>query len=87
MSWGGTVILAENVLALPQLPAKEQVTLINTVPCAIASLLQTNSIPATVRSINLAGEALSPQLVQQIYKRSNVELDKQDREVSKLFRI
>jgi amino acid adenylation domain-containing protein len=73
LSWGGTVILAENILALPQLKAAEQVTLINTVPSAIAALCQTNSIPASVRSINLAGEALSPQLVQQLYEHSNVE--------------
>ncbi|ELR97624.1 non-ribosomal peptide synthetase [Gloeocapsa sp. PCC 73106] len=64
LSWGGTVILVENVLALPNVT--NQVTLINTVPSAIYQLLQTNSIPPSVRTINLAGEALQPYLVQQL---------------------
>ncbi|HEX6902709.1 MAG TPA: amino acid adenylation domain-containing protein, partial [Thermoanaerobaculia bacterium] len=32
LAWGGTVILAENALALPDLPARDEVTLIDTVP-------------------------------------------------------
>ncbi|WP_181280580.1 non-ribosomal peptide synthetase [Aphanothece hegewaldii] len=66
LSCGGTVILAENALALPTLKAANQVTLINTVPSAISQLFQTNNIPASVRTINLAGEALQPRLVQQL---------------------
>ncbi|BAZ30185.1 peptide synthetase [Cylindrospermum sp. NIES-4074] len=73
LSWGGTVILAENALHLPSLPSAEQVTLINTVPSAIAQLLRTNSIPASVCTINLAGEALPPQLVQQLYELPKIE--------------
>jgi amino acid adenylation domain-containing protein len=73
LSWGGTVILAETALHLPSLPSAEQVTLINTVPSAIAQLLQTNSIPASVSTINLAGEALPPQLVQQLYQLPTIE--------------
>ncbi len=38
LSWGGTVILAENALELPTLPAAAQVKLINTVPSAMAEL-------------------------------------------------
>jgi amino acid adenylation domain-containing protein len=68
LSWGGQVILAENALALPQLPAANQVTLINTVPSAIAHLLQTNGIPASVNTINLAGEPLSDRLVRQLHQ-------------------
>jgi amino acid adenylation domain-containing protein len=67
LSWGGTVILAENALALPTLAGREQVRLINTVPSAIAQLLRVNGIPRSVRTVNLAGEALSPRLVQQLY--------------------
>lgn len=63
---GGKVILAANALQLPELPAKDAVTLINTVPSAIAQLSQFNSIPHTVTTINLAGEALQRQLVQQL---------------------
>ena len=68
LSGGGTVILAENVLQLPELPAASEVTLVNTVPSAIAALLRTNGIPSSVTTINLAGEPLQPTLVQQQYQ-------------------
>jgi amino acid adenylation domain-containing protein len=68
LSWGGSVILAENALALPNLPAVDRVTLINTVPSAIAHLLHTHSIPITVNTINLAGEPLSDRLVRQLHQ-------------------
>src|SRR5262249_25437324 len=38
LAWGGRVILAENALALPGLPAREEVRLLNTVPSAAAEL-------------------------------------------------
>jgi amino acid adenylation domain-containing protein len=68
LSCGGKVILADNAMHLPQLPAAREVTLINTVPSAIAELLMVNGVPESVRTINLAGEPLSPQLVDQIYQ-------------------
>ncbi|ARU63608.1 hypothetical protein CBW65_23280 [Tumebacillus avium] len=70
---GGTVILAENALQLPQLAAREELTLINTVPSAIAELLRMNAIPAGVRTVNLAGEALPLHLVQKLYALGTVE--------------
>lgn len=73
LSWGGKVILAENALALPTLPAANQVTLINTVPSAITQLLQINGIPTSVRTINLAGEALQHRLVQQLKRQKHIE--------------
>ena len=73
LSWGGKVILAENALALPNLSAKNQVTLINTVPSAIAQLLQLNAIPNSVQTMNLAGEALSWRLVQQLEELPHIQ--------------
>ncbi|MEL6763550.1 MAG: amino acid adenylation domain-containing protein, partial [Cyanobacteria bacterium J06607_6] len=73
LSWGGTVILAENVLQLPELPAANAVTLVNTVPSAIAALLRTDNIPSSVTTINLAGEPLQPALVQQLYQLPNIQ--------------
>ncbi|MCP4657358.1 MAG: amino acid adenylation domain-containing protein, partial [bacterium] len=64
LSIGGKVILAENALALPQLDARAEVTLINTVPSAMAELV--DQVPASVKIVNLAGEPLSRHLVQQI---------------------
>lgn len=65
---GGMVILAENALQLPQLSAAHQVTLVNTVPSAIAALLRTKGIPASVKTVNLAGEPLQNRLVQDLYQ-------------------
>ncbi|WP_230966638.1 non-ribosomal peptide synthetase [Nostoc commune] len=73
LSWGGKVILAENALALPNLPAKNQVTLINTVPSAIAQLLQLNAIPNSVQTVNLAGEPLKWGLVQQLEQLPHIQ--------------
>ncbi|MEH1814618.1 MAG: amino acid adenylation domain-containing protein [Nostoc sp.] len=69
---GGRVILSENALHLPTLPAAKDVTLINTVPSAIAELLRINGIPASVQTINLAGEPLSNVLVQQLYQQETI---------------
>ena len=73
LSWGGSVILVDNALALPELSYIEKVTLINTVPTAATELLRLNAIPNSVKTINLAGEALSKHLVQKLYKNSPVE--------------
>ncbi|MBW4490244.1 MAG: amino acid adenylation domain-containing protein [Trichocoleus desertorum ATA4-8-CV12] len=72
LSWGGRVILAENALHLPTIPAASQVTLVNTVPSAIAALLP-GPLPVSVRTVNLAGEPLQPALVQQLYQQPTIE--------------
>ncbi len=72
LSSGGCVILAENALYLPMLPAKDMVTLINTVPSAIAELVRMGGVPDSVRTVNLAGEALSESLVESIYENTKV---------------
>ncbi|MFN6482394.1 MULTISPECIES: non-ribosomal peptide synthetase [unclassified Nostoc] len=73
LSCGGKVILAENALYLPTLLAAQEVTLINTVPSAIAELLRIQGIPTSVRTVNLAGEPLQNRLVQQIYQLDNIQ--------------
>jgi amino acid adenylation domain-containing protein/non-ribosomal peptide synthase protein (TIGR01720 family) len=73
LCWGGSVILCENALALPELPDRNLVTLINTVPSAIAQLSRLSAIPASVQVINLAGEALSPSLVQQLQQHPQIQ--------------
>ncbi len=73
LACGGKVILAENALAFPDLPAAREVTLVNTVPSVCAELLRAKGIPASVRVINLAGEPLSRELVEQIYASTSVQ--------------
>lgn len=72
LSYGGTVIIAENALSL-QTSSAQRVTLINTVPSAIATLLRNQAIPTWVRTINLAGEFLPDNLVQQLYQLDHVQ--------------
>ena len=67
---GGTVILAANALELPELPAAGEVTLVNTVPSAIAALARQGGIPPSVRTVNLAGEPLRASLAREVYERS-----------------
>jgi amino acid adenylation domain-containing protein/non-ribosomal peptide synthase protein (TIGR01720 family) len=69
---GGAVIVAENALALPEHPAASEVTLVNTVPSAIAELVRSGGVPASVRIVNLAGEPLKASLVDQIYALPHV---------------
>jgi amino acid adenylation domain-containing protein len=73
LSQGGAVILAGNALELPHLHEAEKVRLMNTVPSAMTELLRTGSVPAGVRTVNLAGEPLPESLVKEIYQRTNVE--------------
>jgi amino acid adenylation domain-containing protein len=73
LSWGGTVILAENVLQLPELNTRDEVRLVNTVPSAIAELLRLGGVPDSVSTINLAGEPLATALVAQLYELPGVE--------------
>ena len=67
LSWGGTVILAENVLALQSLAARDEVSLVNTVPSAMAALVRHGTLPGSVRTANLAGEPFQPALVDRLY--------------------
>jgi amino acid adenylation domain-containing protein len=73
LSWGGKVILVKNALHLRTLPAANDVTLINTVPSTIAELVRADSIPASVHTVNLAGEPLQKYLVQQIYQQNTIQ--------------
>jgi amino acid adenylation domain-containing protein/non-ribosomal peptide synthase protein (TIGR01720 family) len=70
---GGKIILVPHILALSDLSDKESITLINTVPSAIAELVKLKAIPDSVQTINLAGEPLLPALVDKIYTESPVQ--------------
>ncbi|HYM00158.1 MAG TPA: amino acid adenylation domain-containing protein, partial [Blastocatellia bacterium] len=68
LSCGGTVILARTALDLPSLPAATQVGLINTVPSAMMELIRLKAVPASVQTVNLAGEPLQRRVVDQHYE-------------------
>ncbi len=67
LAGGGKVILAADALELPSLPAAREVTLVNTVPSAMAALVRMGGIPPAVRTVNLAGEPLPRILVDGVY--------------------
>jgi amino acid adenylation domain-containing protein len=64
---GGKVILVENALQLATSEEAGEVTLVNTVPSAMAELLRLGGVPASVRTVNLAGEPLKGALAAEVY--------------------
>ncbi|HKH43176.1 MAG TPA: amino acid adenylation domain-containing protein, partial [Thermoanaerobaculia bacterium] len=69
LSCGGCVVLAEDALSLGSVTA--QVTLLNTVPSAMAELVR-GELPAGLRTVNLAGEPLRADLVERICRHDQV---------------
>ncbi|HEX8704041.1 MAG TPA: amino acid adenylation domain-containing protein [Myxococcaceae bacterium] len=67
LSLGGTVVLAENVLALPELPSANRVKTAIMVPSAMQGLLAAGGLPEAVRCVILGGEVLKRSLVEQLH--------------------
>ncbi|MFP2902325.1 amino acid adenylation domain-containing protein, partial [Corallococcus sp. 4LFB] len=64
---GGSVVVVRNALHLAEEKPEAEVTLINTVPSAMAQLVRLNAVPPSVQVINLAGEALPETLARAVY--------------------
>jgi thioesterase domain-containing protein len=73
LAWGGRVILADNALALPELPARDLVRLVNTVPSAMTELVRLGAVPPGVATVCLAGEPLPRALAEGLYGTGTVE--------------
>ena len=58
---------------LPSAEARDEVTLINTVPSAIAELVRIQGVPDSLRTVVLAGEALPSSVVDEIAAHTSVE--------------
>ena len=71
LAWGGRLVLVENALELAELT--EPVVHASMVPSAAAELLRSGGIPASVRTLNLGGEALPAPLAQGLYALGTVE--------------
>jgi amino acid adenylation domain-containing protein len=69
---GGTAIIAATVLDLQHMPGANRVTMINTVPSAMQELVRLGILPNSVRTVNLAGEALGMKLVQDLYRFDHI---------------
>jgi amino acid adenylation domain-containing protein len=72
LSVGGAVVMARDALALPELPRRGEVTLLNTVPSAAAELARAGLIPPSVRTVCLAGEPLPRALADALYATGTV---------------
>ena len=73
LALGGTAVVADNALQLPTVAVLRHVSLVNTVPSAIAELLRSGEIPASVKTVNLAGEPLPTALVDALYALPQIE--------------
>ncbi len=67
LSHGGSIVMVRSILDLVEQNVADGVTLINTVPSAIQALLEQRALPASLITVNLAGELLQQQLVEQLY--------------------
>ena len=68
LSCGGAIILVEDLFCLTTAPARDKVSLVNTVPSVMAAFLREGSLPVGVRVINLAGEPLTRALADLIFR-------------------
>jgi amino acid adenylation domain-containing protein len=68
LACGSTVHLVDDALAM--LHPTHPVSLINTVPSAIAALLDEQALPPSIHTINLAGEPLKKTLIQRLFEQS-----------------
>ncbi|MDF3055917.1 MAG: non-ribosomal peptide synthetase [Rariglobus sp.] len=73
LSFGGKVIIAENALAVPGLPAVNEIHLMDTVPSAVRELLRNGGLPTSLETINLGGEAVPDDLVRALYELPHIK--------------
>lgn len=67
LSLGGTLVLAENVLELLELPAADRVRMCVMVPSAMQALLTAGRLPGGIRCVFLGGEVLKRSLVDRLH--------------------
>src|SRR5438270_2725443 len=70
LACGAMVRIVPNALELAR--TQVDVTLINTVPSAMSSLVEAGRVPQTVHTINMAGEPLQRALVEKIFATTQV---------------
>nr|MBC8803413.1 amino acid adenylation domain-containing protein [Pseudomonas congelans] len=68
---GGSIEVVKNVLELQH--GDHDIGLINTVPSALKALLDVDGLPASVHTVNVAGEALKRSLVESLFEKTGVQ--------------
>jgi amino acid adenylation domain-containing protein len=67
---GGRMVLVDNLLAMRQ--SDGGVSLVNTVPSVMAALLKDSALPASVRTVIMAGEPLSGEIADAVHDQPGV---------------
>lgn len=70
---GGTVIVGRTVLDLPELSARERITLMSAVPPAMSELLRQDVFPDSLRVVNLGGEAVPNAMCRQVRAQTTAQ--------------
>ncbi|MEC1646345.1 amino acid adenylation domain-containing protein [Bacillus halotolerans] len=73
LSWGGTVIIVDDILQLRNTEGREKITLLSTVPSAICTLAELGWVPNNTRAALLAGEPLTRQVTTRIFNSTKLE--------------
>jgi len=73
LSWGGTVIIVDDILQIRNTEESEKVSFISTVPSALCTLAELGWVPANTSAALLAGEPLSRQITTRIFNSTNLE--------------
>lgn len=74
LACGGTAIIVRDLFELSKVDVPEGPLLVNTVPSVLRELLKDHDLPSQTRVVNLAGEALPPSLVAEVWKRTRAEV-------------
>jgi amino acid adenylation domain-containing protein len=73
LAFGGSLILAGSALEVASIVARDEVSLLNTVPSAAAEIVRAGALPRSVETVVLCGEPLPTRLVDQIYATGHVQ--------------
>ena len=73
LSWGGTVIIVDDILQLRDTQAITEVSLLSTVPSALCTLAELGWVSTNTRAALLAGEPLSRQMTTRIFGATKLE--------------
>uniref|UniRef100_UPI0005632DEC AMP-binding protein n=1 Tax=Streptomyces sp. NRRL S-813 TaxID=1463919 RepID=UPI0005632DEC len=68
---GAAVVMVQDALELASTPT--DVSLVDTVPSAVRSIVGSETFPEGIRRVNMGGEALSPDLLAQVFTKTRVE--------------
>jgi microcystin synthetase protein McyA len=72
LSWGGTVIIVDDILQLRNNEGNEKISLISTVPSALCTLAELGWVPDNTSAALLAGEPLSRQITTRIFNSTKL---------------